>query len=343
MKAAFLVSARKIVIEEISMPQVKEDEVLVRIKSVGICGSDVHYFKEGRIGDQIIKGKFILGHEASGEVVDTGKKVKKFKGGERVFIEPGISCGRCEFCIRGKPNLCPSVKFLGTPPVMGAMAEYVVMPESNLIEIPKELTYDEGILAEPLAIGIYGVSLSGLIVGDEVAILGAGPIGLSVLFACKSGGASKILVTELIKERARAAEILGADAVFLADKTDATNEILKGTGLRGVDVSYECAGKPETCNQAIATSRIGGKAVIFGIPAEDKICLDPHLMRKKELTLYNVRRSAFTTKISLDLMAKKQIDFSSIITHRFPLGKYEDALTMVSEYREGVIKAVVNL
>jgi len=344
MKVAYLVGKRKIVIEEEKEPEIKNNnDVLVRIRCVGICGSDVHYFLEGRIGDQIVKDKIIVGHEASGEVVEVGKDVKKLKKGDKVAIEPGISCGKCEFCIKGKPNICPNVKFLGTPPINGAFKEYIVMPEENLIKIPDGLGYEEGVLAEPLAIGIYAVRLSQLKIGDDVAILGAGPIGLSILFSARESGANKIFVSDLIDERLKFSKRIGADFTINAKKEDITEIVKKFTNNRGVDISFEAAGKKETFRQVIHTSRIGGKSVLVGIPSEDTVEFEAHIMRRKELELINVRRSAFCTEIALNLLENTNLPFKEIITHRYPFEKIEDALNLVSEYRDGVIKCVVNL
>lgn len=340
-KAAYLLGKRKFVIDECEIPECKDDEVLVRIRAIGICGSDVHYFLDGRIGDQIVPEKFIIGHEASGEIFEAGKNVKSVKKGDRVVIEPGISCGICQWCVSGRPNLCPYVKFLGTPPFPGAFREFIVMPEKNVVKLPDDVSFAEGTLSEPLAIALYGVKLSNFLVGDSVAILGAGPIGLSVLFCCKNGGARKIFVTELIKERAEMARKLGADNVYLADKQDIVKEILDATQGRGVDISFDCAGKQETINQMLDVATIGGKAVIFGIPAEDNVYFDPHLVRRKQLPILSVRRSAFTTELALELMCKSEIKFSQIITHRFPLEKIQDALELVSSRSEGVIKAII--
>ncbi|HOC03244.1 MAG TPA: alcohol dehydrogenase catalytic domain-containing protein [Candidatus Ratteibacteria bacterium] len=340
-KAAFLLGKQKFVIDEIEVPVCKENEVLVRIKAVGVCGSDAHYFQDGRIGDQIVPEKFIIGHEASGEVVETGRNVKSVRPGDRVVIEPGISCGECQFCITGRPNLCPHVKFLGTPPVIGAFRQYIAMPEKNIIKLPDELSFAEGTLAEPLAIALYGVRLSNFQIGDSVVILGTGPIGLSVLFCCKIGGASKIITTEIIKERAEMAKKIGADYVYLADKQDVVEEILKNTENSGVDIAYECAGQQETINQMISVSSIGGTSVIFGIPAEDTVSFDPHIVRRKQLPIITVRRSAFMTEAVLQLMCNSNIKFSSIITHLFPLEKIQEALEIVSTRSNGVIKAII--
>ncbi|MCM8757057.1 MAG: alcohol dehydrogenase catalytic domain-containing protein, partial [Candidatus Omnitrophica bacterium] len=160
----------------------RDDEVLIQVKCVGICGSDVHYFLHGRIGDQIVRERIILGHELAGQVVQVGPRVTKVKKGDRVAVEPGISCGQCSQCHQGKPNLCSRVIFLGTPPVDGALREFLVMPEGNVIKLPEQLSYREGALAEPLAIGVYAVGLSRFKPGQTVAVIGAGPIGLSVIF-----------------------------------------------------------------------------------------------------------------------------------------------------------------
>ena len=344
MKVAYFVGKKKILIEEEKEPEIRNDnDVLVRIKCVGICGSDVHYFLEGKIGDQIVKDRIILGHEASGEVVEFGKKVKKLRKGDKVAIEPGISCGKCEFCIRGRPNICPFVRFLGTPPVDGALREYIVMPEENLIKIPEGLGYEEGVLSEPLAIGIYAVKLSGLKIGDDVAILGAGPIGLSILFSARESGANRIFVSDLIDERIEFAKKIGADFTVNANKEDITEIVKKITDNRGVDISFESAGKKETFRQVIHTSRIGGKSVLVGIPSEDIVEFEAHIMRRKELELINVRRSAFCTEIALNLIKNSKLPFKEIVTHRYQFEEIEDALNLVSEYRDGVIKCVIYL
>jgi len=339
--AAYLLKKKRFVIDEFEIPDCKDDEVLIRIRAIGVCGSDAHYFLDGRIGDQIVPEKFIIGHEASGEIVATGKHVKSVKEGDRVVVEPGISCGKCEFCITGRPNLCPYVKFLGTPPVYGAFRQYIVMPEKNVIKLPDSLSFAEGTLAEPLAIALYGVRLANFLAGDSIAILGAGPIGLSVLFCCRTGGARQIFVTEIIEQRAEMAKKLGADEIYLANRQDIVKAINEKTNNRGVDIAFECAGEQQTIKQMIDIAAIGGKAVIFGIPAEDEVCFDPHLSRRKQLPIFAVRRSAFTTEAALALMCKSHIKFSSIITHKFPLDKIQNALEIVSTRSDGVIKAII--
>jgi L-iditol 2-dehydrogenase len=346
MKAAYLVEKGKVDILDAPKPEIKkENEALVKIKSVGICGSDIHYYKEGKIGDQIVNTQIILGHEAAGEVVETGKSVNKLKPGDKVAVEPGISCGNCELCKAGKPNLCPYVKFLGTPPVDGAFKEYLVMPQENLFLIPEGLGFEEGVLSEPLAIGLYGVKLSSFKIGDEVVVLGAGPIGLSAVISLKTAGAGRIFVSDLLQSRIEFAEKIGADVTVLAGQKDKdiVSEVNEYTAGNGVDISYEAAGERETQNQLAETVKIGGEGVIYGIPANDKIEFSAaHVVRRKEMRIINVRRSLNATLLALNLMKNSPLPFSDIITHRFPFSQVNDALNLVAEYQQGVIKAVIN-
>ncbi len=343
-KAAYLLSPGKVSIEDIPSSKIESDtDVLVRVRSVGICGSDIHYFLEGRIGRQVVADKIILGHEAAGEVVDAGDSVTAVKKGQKVAIEPGITCGKCEHCLGGFPNLCPHVIFFGTPPVDGALREFVVMPEDNLIPLAQGLDYNDGVLSEPLAIGLYGVKLSRFSVGDDVAIVGAGPIGLSVLFSVRSGGAKRIFVSDLIPERLEMAKKLGADRTALASREDIVAAVQKETGGRGADIAFEAVGKAETFKQTSEAARIGGEAVIYGIPEDDRMEFDSHSVRRKQLRITNVRRSANVTRLALDLIGQRRLPFSSLVTHEFPLERIEDALRMAAEYRDGVIKAVVVL
>jgi len=344
MKALFLTGKKRVEIVDIPVPEIMKDtDVLVRIRSVGICGSDIHYYNEGRIGDQVVEGRIILGHEAAGEVAEAGKGVTRFRKGDRVAVEPGISCGKCGQCLRGKPNLCRKVVFLGTPPVDGALREYVVMPESNLYGLPEGLDYNQGVLSEPLAIGLYGVKLSGLSVCDDVAIAGAGPIGLSVLFSAKTAGAGRIFISDLCKARLDMAVKLGADRTVLASCEDLSEVVAEETGGRGVDIGYDAAGKRETFIQSTRVAATGGKSVIYGIPEDDRMEFEASVVRRKELSIINVRRSAHMTLPALDLIGRSRLPFSSLVTHEFGIEKAGEAMEIVSGYSDGVIKAVIKL
>jgi len=344
MKAVYLTGKKKIEIRDVAKPAIKNDtDVLVKVRSVGICGSDIHYYLEGKIGVQVVEKEIILGHEAVGEVLDAGSSVKGVRKGQGVAIEPGINCGCCEQCARGKPNLCPHVRFLGTPPVDGALAEYVVMPEANLFPLPEGMSDNEGLLSEPLAIGLYGVKLGGMSLGDDVAITGAGPIGLSVLFSVKLAGAGRIFVSDLLSPRLEMARRLGAGRVVLASEENISDVVREETGGRGVDIGYEAAGKGETFRQSTEVARIGGKSVIYGISADDRIEFEGSVVRRKELQIINVRRSAHMTGLALELIGKRELPFGDLVTHVFKLEDVEEALNVVAEYRDGVVKAVVQM
>ncbi len=344
MKAVFLLRKKEFEVREVPKPEPKEKEVLIRVKTVGICGSDVHYYTKGRIGSQQVIGKpLIIGHELSGDVAALGKGVKGFRIGQRVVVEPAIPCGNCEVCREGRENICPDVRFLGTPPVDGAFCEYIVMPEENVFPLPNQLSYAEGVMMEPLAIGVYAVKLARLIPGETVAILGSGPIGLATLLAAKAAGAVLIFATDLIPERLNVAKKIGAHHTFNPEKEDIVKIITELTKGRGADVTFEAAGKEETVNQALKITALGGRVMIIGIPEADAITYEPHQMRRKELLIQNVRRSLRTTGTSIKLVKEGLINLKPLITHYYPLEKISEAFELVSEYRNGVIKAIIQI
>jgi len=344
MKAVFLLKKKEFEVRDIPRPRPKEKEVLIRVKVVGVCGSDVHYYLEGKIGSQqIIKEPLILGHELSGEVAELGKGAGNFKVGQRVVVEPAISCGKCEVCRKGWTNICPLVKFLGTPPVNGAFCEYLVMPGENLFPLPDKLSDEEGVMFEPLAIGLYAVRLSRFLPGETVAILGSGPIGLVTLLSARAAGASLIFATDIIPERLKAAKKIGAREVFNPEKEDVAEKIMELTKGRGVDVTFEAAGKEETINQAFAITALGGRVMIIGIPEVDAITYEPHQMRRKELLIQNVRHSLDTTGASIRLVEEGLINLKPLITHCYPFDKITEAFELVSHYQDGVIKAVIKM
>ena len=215
MKAAVLRGIKDIRIEEIEKPALRPDEALVKVKAVGVCGSDVHYYLNGRIGNQVVRGAHILGHEVSGEVVEVGSDVKNITSGTRVAVEPGIPCRQCKHCKEGRYNICPQVKFLGTPPVDGAYREYLPFPADLLYPIPEGMSFASAALIETLAVGMYAVELAEVKAGDDVAILGCGPIGMVTLKAAKAQRAGRIFVTDLIDERLEVGAI--SDAVGWID------------------------------------------------------------------------------------------------------------------------------
>jgi L-iditol 2-dehydrogenase len=344
MKAAILYGIKDIRVVNVPMPKIKKpDEVLLRVKSVGICGSDVHYYKEGKIGHLVVKDPQRMGHELSAVVVKTGKNVERFKKGDRVVLEPGISCGKCEMCSIGRPNCCLNVKFLGAPPIDGAYCEYIVFPEECLFHLPANISFEEGAALEPMTIGMYAIDYSNLKIGENIAILGFGPIGMVVLKAAILAGAGKIFVTDLLDERLKLAKKHKGDiTVINAANEDPVELIMKATNKRGVDIVYEAAGSLDTISQSVEIVKIGGTIMWIGIPSEDSITIEPHIARHKEVVIKTVRRSNHCNQKSIDAAGSGKITLKDMITHRFKLKDIGKAFKVIENYEDGVMKAVVN-
>ncbi|MDP2952871.1 MAG: NAD(P)-dependent alcohol dehydrogenase, partial [Chloroflexota bacterium] len=243
MLAAVLHGKLDLRLEHRPIPLPGPGQVLVRIVAVGICGSDVHFWKDGRIGTRVVERPMILGHECAGEVVALGEGVAAFQVGDRVALEPGIPCGFCPWCRTGRYNLCPQVRFLAAPPTDGALAEYVAHPAALTYKLPAHLSYEEGALLEPLSVGLHAVERAGVRVGDRVLIAGAGPIGLVNLFAAKAHGASQVYLTDIRPHRLELACRLGAEAAIDARETPGVQQKMQEfTEGYGVDIALDCSG-----------------------------------------------------------------------------------------------------
>lgn len=342
MRQATLYGIRDLRIEDAPPPAPAAGEALVRVTAVAICGSDVHYYQHGRIGDQVLSAPMPLGHEFTGIVEAAGHDYSGPRPGTRVAVEPGIHCGRCTQCRLGRPNLCPHVRFYGTPPVPGALREFVVHPGELLFALPSEVSDAAGALLEPLGIALYAVRQVGVTLGDTVLVLGAGPIGLLTAACARAAGAGRIIMTELLAYRIEFASRYVADAVLDGSK-DVAAEVMRRTTGRGADVVFECAGKPETVQQAVLAAAIGGRVGLVGIPETDEVPLAIHHARRRELALQNVRRSRFTLSQSIELVRRGSIRLDALATHFFALERTAEALELVAAYADGVIKAVVTL
>lgn len=337
MKVAVLEKIKRISIEEREIPKPKEDEVLVRIKSVGVCGSDIHYYNEGKIGSFVVEKPLILGHECAGEVVEVGSKVKTLKVGDRVALEPGIPCRRCLYCKTGRYNLCPDVVFMATPPIDGAFAEYVVHPEDFTFKLPDDISFDEGALIEPLSVGIYSAERAMIRPGDTVLIFGAGPIGLVTLQAVKAYGAEQVFIVDINDFRLSKAKELGADLI-INSKSEKMEDYIKV----GVDVVFEASGNSSVISQTTKFAKRGGKIVFIGLASDDYIGININEVSSKELDLLGIFRYANVYKKSIDLLAKGKIDLKTLITHHFSLEKTQEALEFADKNKDKCIKVIVN-
>ncbi|MCX8170377.1 MAG: NAD(P)-dependent alcohol dehydrogenase [Candidatus Bathyarchaeota archaeon] len=318
MKAAVLYKPFDMRIEDVDVPQISAREVLVRVKRVGVCGSDVHFYCHGRIGSFIVDRPLILGHECSGEAVEVGKDVKNISVGERVVVEPGFTCGVCEYCRSGRYNLCPSVRFYGAPPYNGAFAEYVSAPAENVYSMPKNMTYEEGAMIEPLAVGLMAAKRGGVSVYDSVAIFGAGPIGLLALQAAKSHGVIDVFSIDIVDYRLNRALKMGAKSVINASRENIVEQIMDLTNNRGVDVVIEASGSPRALQQALDVVKPGGRIVLVGYPlVEVPLAVDKILM--KELDIRGVHRYANVFPTAIKIVSSGMVDVKSLVTHVFPL------------------------
>ena len=272
-KGAFMRGTDKMIIKEIEVPEVGEKEVLVQLEYVGICGSDVHYFHHGNCGAYKVnlEEDYMLGHECAGTVVEVGANVKDLKVGDKVALEPGITCGQCEFCKAGKYNLCPDVVFLATPPVQGCYEEYIAFPENMCFKLPENMTTKEGCLIEPLSVGFHAANQGDVQVGESVVILGAGCIGLVTLLACKAHGAGNIIVADIVDARLEKAKELGATHVINSKEVNALEEIARLTGGKGADKVFETAGSPITIAQTAFAVKRGGTITLVGLSAQEEI------------------------------------------------------------------------
>jgi L-iditol 2-dehydrogenase len=300
-------------------------EKLIRVKSVGVCGSDLHWFAQGSIGDAKLVHPLVLGHEFAGVTED----------GQRVAIDPAIPCGHCEFCDHGHPNLCANLIFAGHGKTDGALREAMAWNERSIFPIPDSLSFDEAALLEPVGVAIHTVDLGKLRAGMTVGVFGCGPIGLFIIQMAKLSGAVNIIATDKLAHRVEAAKGFGASHVFLAGDDSRLKQIGAVTQEHGLDVAFEAAGVQDAVDDAFAAVRPGGKVILVGIPDDDKTSFSASTARRKGLTIKLVRRMKHTYPRAIELVSQGLVDVRSIVTHRFPLAEAREAFR-VAERREGL-------
>ena len=341
--AAYMTALRKIEFREVPMPNVGAEEVLVKIEYVGICGSDMHYLERGRIGDFVVQGDFILGHECAGSVVSVGTDVKKLKVGDKVALEPGLTCGKCEFCTGGKYNLCREVVFLATPPHHGCFQNYLAYPENMAFKLPDGTGSKEGALVEPLAVGIHAARQAGVGLGSSAVVLGAGCIGLVTLLACKAYGATDITVVDVLPKRLECAKKLGATRVINAREQDTVAEIMGLTDGAGVDAVFEAAGTAATVAQTADLVKAGGSVVLVGLSPQDEITYNFAKLIRKEARIETVFRYRNIYPDAIAGIAAGLIDVSGIVSHEFDFADINAAFDYAIEHKDDVVKAVVRM
>lgn len=344
MKSVMLTGLRSLEILERPKPRIQnENDVLLKINVVGVCGSDVHYYRTGRIGDQVVEYPYAVGHECSATVVEIGKNVDRLRVGDRVAVDPAVSCFTCDQCLSGRHHTCRRLKFLGCPGQMeGCMSEFLVMPQETCFKIPPKMTHVQSALVEPLSIGMYAVDFLKHAHAECIAILGNGPIGMCVLLSAKAAGIEHIFVTDKIDRRIEIARSAGARLAANPNKMDileAMKEIVPG----GLDAVFECCGEPDALDQAVDLLKPGGKLIIVGIPEPDRISFDISALRRKELSIQNVRRQNNFVRPAIEAISNGAIDVDFLVTHHFSFEETARAFDLVDGYREGVMKAMIHI
>ncbi len=343
MKTAVMTDLRKVEIQSRPIPQPKEDEVLVKIEYVGICGSDLHYFESGRIGDFIVHPPFVLGHEAGGTVVELGSKVKNLKAGDRVAMEPGRTCGHCEFCREGKYNLCRDVQFFATPPVDGVFQEYVAHEAGLCFRLPDNVSTMEGALIEPLAVGMHAAAQGDAHLGQTAVVTGAGCIGLVSMLSLKARGVSKVIQVDVMDNRLQKAKELGADFVINGRTEDTVARIMEITGGGGFDIGIETAGSEITAQQQIRSAKKGATIVFVGYSASGMMTLPIGTALDKELTMKTVFRYRNIYPMAIDAVARGVVPIRDVVTNYYELDDIQHALDECVDRKDEVVKGVIKV
>ncbi len=318
-------------------------EVLARVHSVGVCGSDLHNFSEGSVGDAVSVFPMVLGHEPAGTVIKTGPGVTGWAPGDKALLEPAIYCYHCSFCRAGRHNVCDNLRFLSQPEDPGFLRDYVRLPAVNLLPMPAGMSFPVATLFEPLAIILHSMKFVALQTGENAAVFGAGPIGLLTVAVLKLSGASRVFAVDPVPHRLELARLVGADVIIDPRETDPSQAILAETSGRGVDAAVDCATRNGSMDHCFRAARKAGRVVITGIPSEPRVTLDFHELRRKEIALYNVRRSNHESETALELMRDKPGLFAPLVTHELPLEKTQAGFEMLEGYRDGVGKLVISL
>lgn len=343
MKVAVMEGIGKMGYEERPIPQPGPDEVLVKLEYVGICGSDIHYYETGAIGDYVVEPPFVLGHEPGGVVVEVGSNVTHLAVGDRVALEPGKTCGHCEFCRTGRYNLCPDVVFFATPPVDGVFQEYVAHEAALCFKLPENVSTLEGALIEPLAVGFHAANQGGAHAGQTAVVLGAGCIGLVSMMALKAEGVSRVIVVDIMPKRLEKALELGADAVVNGAEEDVVEAVMRLTGGAGADLAIETAGTEVTTRQAIHLVKKGSTIVLVGYSKTGEMTLPMSLVLDKELTFKTVFRYRHIYPMAIDAVAAGKVDLKGIVTDVFGFDDIQEAMDRSVTDKANIVKAVVRI
>lgn len=343
MKVAVMLDKMKMGWEERPIPVPGDNEILVKIDCVGICGSDMHYYENGKIGSYIVDPPFVLGHESGGVVVEIGKDVKHLNVGDRVALEPGKTCGHCEFCRSGKYNLCLDVKFFATPPIDGVFQEYVVHEADLCFKLPDNVSTMEGALIEPLAVGMHAANQASASLGKTAVVTGAGCIGLCAMMSLKAFGVTEVYVTDIMDKRLEKALELGATGVINSKERNPVEEIYKLTEGRGVDIVVEASGVEICANQGIEMLVQAGTLVQVAYSGSGYMSLNMSMICDKEITIKSVFRYRHIYPIAIKSVASGLINLKDIVTDVFEFENIEEAMNKSIADKANIVKAVIKI
>lgn len=340
-RSAVLNKVFDIEMKDTPLPAMKPTDVLIKVMAVGICGSDVHYYDTGHIGDFVVKKPLILGHESSGIVVATGDEVTTVKRGDRVAIEPGVPCGHCNYCREGKYNLCPNMKFMATPPVDGDLSELIVYPQDFVFPIPDEMSYEIAALNEPFSVGVHVCQKLDVKPGTTAFISGMGAVGLLAILAFRQFGVDRIIVSDSEDLRLETAKKMGADEIIDIRKTDSLEEIMSLTSNEGVDYVMDASGNPAAEREDLRALKRGGKIAYVGVQTTDKIPLDIPFMTDHETQIFGIFRYANTYALGVKILAKHLDVLENLLTNYYSLDETRDALEETRTDKGGSLKVMI--
>jgi L-iditol 2-dehydrogenase len=340
MRTVPLVAPRRLEVLETKIPEgPRTGELLVKVKAIGLCGSDLHWWADGRIHYGTAKYPQVLGHEPVGEVVEIGRGVQGVHAGDLVSLEPSITCGHCEYCLAGRHNLCVTSRFMGGPDAQGFLRDFAIVPAHNADPVPEGLSVHEATLMEPVAVWIHVYELAPVRMQQTVAVMGCGSIGLLGIAMAKAAGAKQVLACDRVPHRLELARRMGADVVMNLREDDFLDAVRQRTGGLGADCVYDAAGAPETISLSFSCARPGGRVVLVGIPEPLHFEVDIHMAMSKELDVQMIRRSNHKGKQAGALLASRQIP-TVLITHVLPLERAQEGFELLHSYADGVGKLI---
>ncbi|MCD6354235.1 MAG: alcohol dehydrogenase catalytic domain-containing protein [Prolixibacteraceae bacterium] len=344
MKKVVLTGIKKMELVQAKVPEISDaNEVKIKLAAIGVCGSDIHYYSVGKIGSQVVEYPFAVGHECSGIISDVGEEVTNVKVGDLVVVDPAVYCGVCDQCRAGRQHTCRNGKFLGCPGQLeGCLSEYIVLPDFTCYDVTGKLNAVQAALIEPLSIGVYAVNMATIEnKSTSVGIFGAGPIGLSILFKLLASEIKNIGVIEPLDYRLEKAKEIGA-AYFINPENENVETAVQQKEEYLLDVVFEASGEQDAVDNALKVLKPGGKLILVGIPPAAEYTFDMDLMRRKELSVVNIRRQNHCVEEAINLVVSGKIDIEKMVTHNFTLEETATAFDMVEGYKDGAIKAVIN-